>query len=153
MIRALIVVLLVVGCGAEPEPSIPAPGNVFRIELYRQASGVIAAYIHDDVGLVTDVQRIDPAQDPRGAEDGAIADPDSSSLRVSWIGGVCHFGPTLTLSGGEGRLVVRLRPDADEGHAGPPLGACDDIGVFFGVRLILATPVGQDAIDFRVVRP
>jgi hypothetical protein len=146
-------VLLVVGCGSEPEPSVPAAGNVFRVELSQQRGGMIAAFVHDDVGVVIDAQRIDPAQNPGGAGDGAIADPDSSSLLVSWIGGVCHFGPTVTLSGAGGRLVVRLRPDADEGHAGPPVGACDDIGMFFGVRLILATPVGQDAIDFRVVRP
>jgi len=146
----LIIALLLAGCGAEPGPSIPAAGDVFRVELREEHFGTIAAYVHDDAGIVLAVASAD-APPPFGRDDDeAVTDVATSSLLVTWLGGACRFGPTLTLTGDSQELIVTIQPEAGEGL---PQGIlCNDIGLFFAINLTLIKPVDQQAVTLRVLR-
>lgn len=143
-----LVFLLAVGC-APPEPLVPSPVVDFRVEHSQHAFGTITISVIDETGLVVDAQKLESADGPPG-NGVAMARPDSSSLEVTWLGGACHFGPTVTLTGNADDLLVALEPDA--GDRLPPGVACTDIGLFFGVTLVLATPVLQDNVGLQVNR-
>jgi hypothetical protein len=131
-------------CGATPEPSIPAVGNVFAVDVSSQRlDATVTAFVIDDAGLVVGARR---AEVPGGTEDAdVIAFPESNGLRVIWFGGVCNLGPTVTLSGSAEALLVTVRPDA-----GDSAGACVLIGLSYKVDIALSQPVRQDAVSVIV---
>lgn len=148
---SLAAALLVVGCGSEPEPSVPAAGNVFAAEMSREHFGTITVFVRDNVSVVTAVRRV-PAERLDGPPSGGtvVADPGTKSLLVSWVGGACRFGPTVTLSGGPTDLLVTVNPD--DGPGLPPGIACGDIGLLYGVDISLSEPIDQSALSFELVR-
>jgi hypothetical protein len=148
--RLGVALLLFAACGSTPEPSVPAVGNVFRVDLREQHFGTIAAYVHDDAGVVLAVAKAETPPPFGRDHDEAVTDVGTSSMLVTWLGGACRFGPTVTLTGDSEELIVTIQPEAGEGL---PQGLdCNAIGLFFAIKLTLARPVDQQAVTVRVVR-
>ena len=145
---AVVALAAAVGCAPPPQPVIPSASNVFSVPLLEQHFGTITATVVDHTGLMVGAQK---GVGGPGLEDAAVlSDPSTSRLTVSWLGGVCRFGPMITLNGAVNDMSVRIQPEAGSGL---PAGIeCDTIGVSFAVELMLAEPVPQQAITVTVVR-
>jgi hypothetical protein len=146
-----------VACSAVEPISTPslAPsstlGNVFAIPWSQEHFGSITVFVDDQSGLVLDATKVLQAGEIVGAADvAAVVEPQHSSLLVAWIGGICRFGPTVTIREDSDRLAIAIRPEA--GGRLPPGIACNDLGVFYGVRLNLSMRVEQDAVSVELNR-
>lgn len=150
-LAALAALALAAACSSGLEPSIPAVGNVFSAEISREHFGTITVFVRDDIGVVTAVRKV-PANELEGPPTGAtvVADPATRSLLVSWVGGACRFGPTVTLSGALPDLLITVDPNGGTGL--PPGIACDAIGLLYGVAISLSEPVEQRALSVELVR-
>jgi hypothetical protein len=142
--RGLTGVLLVIGCASTPEPTLPAVGSVFAVPVHELPSGTITAYVRDDAGIALAVREGAPPDPRQGGATDVAAEIRGDRLWVAWLGGVCRFGPTVTLAGTADALVVTVRPE--DGAELPPGIECDSIGMFFAVEVLLSTPVAQDHI-------
>ena len=150
-----IVALATVACSAveqTPSPAelVPDVGNAFVVPWSQQHFGMIAIHVHDQSGLVLGAQKMAEAGVLGSAEFKAVADPEGRRLALVWLGGVCRFGPIVTVSGDAARLVVSIQPDA--GARLPPGIMCNLMAVFYRISLNLAMPVQQSAVDLELVR-
>jgi len=132
-------VVLVIGCdlfAATPSFAVAVPDHQeFTINVF------------DRSGLVTAARA--PVRSTRQSLDAeATADPANHELTLRWFGGVCHFGPAVTVSGTAAALHLLLEPDAGPGL--PFFASCPAAGLEFGLTLTLAEPVEQDAVSVEV---
>ena len=141
--------------GATPTPSpvetAPALGNVFMVPWSQEHFGNIVVNVRDQTGLVVGARKLQQAG-PGGARPESVADarPDDRQIDVEWLGGVCRFGPTVTVTGDAQTLLVTIDPTA--GGQLPPGIGCSDIGAFYGVTLDLNTPIEQQAIEVEALQ-
>lgn len=134
-------VVVVVGCdpfAAAPSLTVPVPEH-----------GEFVINVFDSSGLVT-AARVPVRDTPQGLDAEVTADPANNELTLRWLGGVCHFGPAVTVSGIAAELHVLLEPDAGPGL--PFFASCPAAGFFFGLTLTLTEPVQQEAVSVEVDR-
>ena len=138
----LLVVAFAIGCGGLFPPSEPTfevhnPGGHRDFTLR----------VVDLSGLVTAARDADTFP-PATADAQATIGPGNNDLTIRWIGGACHFAPTVTVSGTTESLHLLLEPDAGPGL--PFFASCPAVGILFGVTITLTMPVEQDAITLEV---
>lgn len=140
MIAPLVLALLAAGCEALP------PGNVLETPAGHDL-GDFTLRVVDQSSLVVSIrsERFDP---PIARDAEARAFPERRELEVGWLGGACHFRPTLTVAGTAEALHLTLEPDAGPGL--PFFASCPAVGIFFGLTLTLSVPVDQAAITLEV---
>lgn len=135
-VRVLVLGALVSGC------FLGTPSFTVEASSHPQ----IVMRVFDQSGLVTGARRASTSSTFLNQD--ATADPDKSELTVRWMGGVCHLGPAISVSGTAQALHVFVQPDADAGL--PQFGDCPAVGIVLGVTLTLSVPVEQDAITLEV---
>jgi hypothetical protein len=158
MIRlaAVLIIAAITACSStppSPEPSSPElpQANALDVLASQGRFGAIVIHVRDESGLADAAGKLENAQGVLGSADvAAVADPVDNNLAISWVGGVCRFGPTVTLTGTQGLLHVRVNPDAGKGL--PPGVACDAIGVFYGITLHLTVPIEQENVRVELLR-
>jgi hypothetical protein len=143
----LVALVLVAACAsADPVPSTPSEPGVFVVDASNE-EGQFTVWVSDTTGLATGARRWFGVGQAIEGNSVVLASPDTSEVAVGWIGGICAPTPTLTVNAGANGLLFVIRPD--EGQTG---GACDSMGVFFGVVITFSAPFQQDEVSVEVVR-
>lgn len=141
--KFIVLAVLIAGCVAW-QPDHAENATLFQV-IPRTDNGIVM-WVVDETGLV-----LAASEAPRASVDDVSVEarPDLNEIVVRWFGGVCHHGPTVTLTGSPESLHITVQPDAGPG---PSFGACPAVGVFYGVTLTLSDPVVHEAIDVREIR-
>jgi len=134
-------VLLVIGC----DPFAAAPSFTVAVPDHED----FKMNVFDRSGLVT-AARAPLRSTQQGLDAEVTADPANNELTLRWLGGVCHFGPAITVSGTAAALHLLLEPDAGPGL--PFFASCPAAALLFGLTLTLTEPVEQDAVSVEVTR-
>jgi hypothetical protein len=144
-VAAITVALALAGC-VSWQPDHSAKATLFHV--LPSSGNDVVMWVVDETGLVAAVREAARVQ-PGALDASAEARPDVKEIDVRWFGGVCHHGPTVTLTGSSGALHVTVQPDVGPG---PLFGMCPGAGVDYGVTLTLSEAVAQDAIELDTVR-